>query len=124
LHAGEFHLRESSLRKSALARYTPDDFIALVKKHRITFHEKTLGQLFCDRSAQEIVTLLEEECRAASVQVFTSTKIKEVKHSDGFTVFTDSAQFHAPRSSSPPEDFPSPNSAPPPSATISPANSI
>jgi predicted Rossmann fold flavoprotein len=82
--------------KSALARYTPDDFIALVKKHRITFHEKTLGQLFCDRSAQEIVTLLEEECRAANVQIFTSTKIKGVTHSDGFKIITNTAEFHAP----------------------------
>src|SRR5438270_13330021 len=49
--------------KSALARYTPADFISLVERHRIPYHEKTLGQLFCDRSAQDIVTLLEEECR-------------------------------------------------------------
>jgi predicted Rossmann fold flavoprotein len=82
--------------KSALARYTPDDFIALVKKHRITFHEKTLGQLFCDRSAHEIVTLLEEECRAANVDIFLNAKIREVKHSEGFTVITDSTEFHAP----------------------------
>src|SRR5277367_4198329 len=67
--------------KSALARYTPDDFIALVKKHRITFHEKTLGQLFCDRSAHEIVTLLEEECRTANVEIFLNEKIREVHRS-------------------------------------------
>jgi predicted Rossmann fold flavoprotein len=82
--------------KSALARYTPHDFITLVKKHRITFHEKTLGQLFCDRSAQEIITLLEEECRAANVEIFLNSKIKEVRHTDGFTVTTESAEFHAP----------------------------
>jgi len=56
--------------KSALARYTPADFIALVEKHRIPYHEKTLGQLFCDRSAQDIIDLLESECRAAGVQTF------------------------------------------------------
>src|SRR5437879_3241782 len=50
--------------KSALARYTPADFIALVEKHRIPFHEKTLGQLFCDGSAREIVAMLETECSA------------------------------------------------------------
>jgi predicted Rossmann fold flavoprotein len=82
--------------KSALARYTPDDFITLVKKHRITFHEKTLGQLFCDRSAQEIVTLLEEECRAANVEIFLNTKIREVSHSEGFTVLTESGALRAP----------------------------
>jgi predicted Rossmann fold flavoprotein len=82
--------------KSALARYTPDNFVALVKKHRITFHEKTLGQLFCDRSAQEIVTLLEEECRAANVEIFLNSKIREAKHSDSFKVLTESQEFHAP----------------------------
>src|SRR5579863_4702899 len=54
--------------KSALARYTPADFIALVEKHGIAYHEKTLGQLFCDRSAGEITDMLEAECRAAGVQ--------------------------------------------------------
>ena len=49
--------------KSALARYTPTDFIALVEKHGIAYHEKTLGQLFCDSSARAIVAMLEEECR-------------------------------------------------------------
>ena len=53
--------------KSALARYTPSDFIALVEKHRIPFHEKTLGQLFCDGSARDILGMLEKECAAAGV---------------------------------------------------------
>src|SRR6266567_4656321 len=61
--------------KSALARYTPLDFIALVEKHRIPYHEKTLGQLFCDRSARDILEMLEEECRAAGVQIFTQSRI-------------------------------------------------
>jgi predicted Rossmann fold flavoprotein len=82
--------------KSALARYTPDDFIALVKKHRITFHEKTLGQLFCDRSAHEIVSLLEEECRAANVQIILNSKVREVKHASGFSLLTETGEFHAP----------------------------
>src|SRR6201982_458051 len=64
--------------KSALARFTPADFIALVEKHDIAYHEKTLGQLFCDGSAQEIVDLLEAECRVAGVQAFTSQKVTEV----------------------------------------------
>ena len=51
--------------KSALARYTPADFIALVEKHGIAYHEKKLGQLFCDGSAREIVGMLEQECAAA-----------------------------------------------------------
>src|ERR1051325_10525361 len=54
--------------KSALARYTPADFIAAVEKHGIRYHEKKLGQLFCDGSAREIVAMLEEECRRAKVE--------------------------------------------------------
>src|SRR5712671_4112659 len=62
--------------KSALARYTPADFIALVEKHRIRYHEKTLGQLFCDGSAREIVSMLEEECRAANVSILLNARIR------------------------------------------------
>ena len=60
--------------KSALARYTPADFIALVEKHRIPYHEKTLGQLFCDRSASDITDMLEAECRAAGVKIFLNSQ--------------------------------------------------
>src|ERR1700681_422359 len=65
--------------KSALSRYTPADFIALVEKHRIPYHEKTLGQLFCDRSAQDITELLESACRAAGVQIFLQSRVREVQ---------------------------------------------
>jgi len=82
--------------KSALARYTPSDFIALVEKHRIPYHEKKLGQLFCDGSAAEIVHLLEEECRAASVQIFLNARITEVRRATAFTVLTSAAEFRAP----------------------------
>src|ERR1700687_5474281 len=61
--------------KSALARYTPADFIALVEKHRIPYHEKTLGQLFCDSSAQDIQGLLERECAAAGVELITKIEV-------------------------------------------------
>ena len=82
--------------KSALARYTPADFIALVEKHRIPYHEKKLGQLFCDRSAQDILAMLEEECRASRVTIFLNTKILEVTRSTGFVVRTSGGQFRAP----------------------------
>jgi predicted Rossmann fold flavoprotein len=82
--------------KSALARYTPADFIALVKKHGIPYHEKTLGQLFCDRSAQDILEMLEAECRAAGVQIFLQSRIREVRRTTEFVVRTDAAEFHAP----------------------------
>jgi predicted Rossmann fold flavoprotein len=72
--------------KSALARYTPADFIALVEKHHIPYHEKTLGQLFCDRSSRNILQMLEEECRAANVRIFLSTKIEDVSKSTEFIV--------------------------------------
>ena len=82
--------------KSALARYTPADFIALVEKHRIPYHEKTLGQLFCDRSAQDIIDLLEAECRAASVQIFLNSRIKEVHRKTEFVAHNESVEFRAP----------------------------
>src|SRR4029077_15294513 len=57
--------------KSALSRYTPADFISLVEKHHIPNHKKTLGQLFCDRSAQDILSMLEKECRESGVELLT-----------------------------------------------------
>ena len=82
--------------KSALARYTPADFITLVEKHRIPYHEKTLGQLFCDRSAQNITDMLEAESQAASVQIFLNYKIREVQRTTHFIVRTEAAEFHTP----------------------------
>lgn len=82
--------------KSALARYTPSDFIALVEKHRIPYHEKTLGQLFCDRSAHDITDMLEAECRDAGVQIFLDVKTQEVLHGSEFLVRTGSGEFRAP----------------------------
>jgi predicted Rossmann fold flavoprotein len=82
--------------KSALARYTPSDFIQLVEKHRIPYHEKTLGQLFCDRSARNILGMLEQECRDAGVSIFLDTKVLEVARTAEFVVRTTNAEFHAP----------------------------
>src|SRR6202166_663170 len=64
--------------KSALARYTPADFISLVEKHRIPYHEKALGQLFCDRSANDILRMLETECAALQVELFMNITVQEV----------------------------------------------
>jgi predicted Rossmann fold flavoprotein len=64
--------------KSALARYTPHDFLALVQKHNIPYHEKTLGQLFCDRSAHDILNLLLSECAEANANIQLSTRILSV----------------------------------------------
>jgi len=82
--------------KSALARYTPADFIALVEKHSIAYHEKTLGQLFCDGAAQQIVSMLEEECRAFGVRIQTNVNVTQVSREDGFLLrATDDGEFRA-----------------------------
>jgi predicted Rossmann fold flavoprotein len=82
--------------KSALARYTPQDFIALVEKHNIPYHEKTLGQLFCDRSARDILGMLEAECERAGVSIFLKTKINEVVRTTEFIAHAPNAEFKAP----------------------------
>ncbi len=82
--------------KSALARYTPADFIALVEKHGIAYHEKTLGQLFCDRSARDILAMLQSECRDAAVNIFLNTKINQVERTTEFVARTADAEFRAP----------------------------
>ncbi len=75
--------------KSALSRYTQWDFISLVQQYQIPYHEKTLGQLFCDDSAKDIVELLSSECRKAGVQIALQQQISSVSHSDGlFQVVT------------------------------------
>jgi len=81
--------------KSALARYTPDDFVALVEKHGIRYHEKTLGQLFCDGSARQIVDMLERECRDAGVQILANASAGEVQSEDGFTLRASGTEYRA-----------------------------
>ncbi len=93
---GNFLSANPHFVKSALARYTPQDFIALVEKHRIPYHEKTLGQLFCDRSARDILDMLEEECRLAKVSIFLNTKVQHVSRRDQFVLGADEVEFHAP----------------------------
>jgi len=82
--------------KSALSRYTPQDFLALVESHGIAWHEKTLGQLFCDGSARQIVDLLLAECARGEVAIACGEAIRQVAHSEGrFTVTTDRQVAHA-----------------------------
>jgi predicted Rossmann fold flavoprotein len=82
--------------KSVLARYTPADFIALVEKHGIPYHEKTLGQLFCDRSSRDIMGMLEKECSSAGVKVFLNTRIHAVRRTTEFAVRSADEEFRAP----------------------------
>ena len=82
--------------KSALARYTPADFIALVKTYGIAYHEKTLGQLFCDGSARQIVTMLIDEAAKGGVDIRTGQPVGQVTHADGkFAVQFGNARFSA-----------------------------
>lgn len=74
--------------KSALARYTQWDFIALVNKYNIPYHEKTLGQLFCDNSAQDIVNLLQEECRVANVTIKLRSEVTDIEKVDNEFIIT------------------------------------
>jgi hypothetical protein len=82
--------------KSALARYTPTDFMVLVEKHRIPYHEKTLGQLFCDRSSKDILSMLEAESREVGARIVLNTSISEVSKSNEFIVHAGEEEFRAP----------------------------
>jgi predicted Rossmann fold flavoprotein len=76
--------------KSALSRYTPQDFLDLMKQHGIAWHEKTLGQLFCDGSARQIVTMLLDECAKGEVDLLCGSPVNDLDHADGlFTVSVD-----------------------------------
>ena len=79
--------------KSALARYTQHDFIALIDKHRIAWHEKTLGQLFCDISARDVVAMLLAECAAVHVDIRLAHRITDISRHDRFEVATDKGVF-------------------------------
>ncbi|MCF1473246.1 MULTISPECIES: NAD(P)/FAD-dependent oxidoreductase [Rhizobium/Agrobacterium group] len=91
IHAGpkQYLSANPHFAKSALARFTPADFIAMVERHRIGWHEKTLGQLFCDDSAKDIIRMLLEEMRAAGAKLHMQTDIRAVEKTlDGFRVET------------------------------------
>ena len=83
--------------KSALSRYTPADFIGMVEGHGIAFHEKELGQLFCDDSSKQIVKMLLDECEAAGVRIETSCSVESLQHSNGmFRLATTHGALSAP----------------------------
>ena len=109
--AENFISANPSFCRSALARYTPQDFIALLNKHNIGYHEKTLGQLFCDDESAAVITMLRDECEAAGVKRFMTCEVQEIKHSplpmgegvgvrgkaSAFHVSTSRGEFEAPR---------------------------
>ena len=81
--------------RSALARYTPRDFIALVEKHGIAWHEKKLGQLFCDGSSRQIIDMLKAECDDASVRWCMPAKVISVTKDERFSIATDRGDFES-----------------------------
>jgi predicted Rossmann fold flavoprotein len=91
-----FLSRNPHFCKSALARYTQHDFIGLIAKHRIPWHEKTLGQLFCDGPARAVVAMLLAECNAVGVDLRLSHRITGISSSDRYRVRTDHGDFTAP----------------------------
>jgi predicted Rossmann fold flavoprotein len=84
--------------RSALARYTPADFLELVERYGIAWHEKTLGQLFCDGSAKQIVAMLREECAKGGVEWSLSGAVTAIDHADGvFRITIGARTFSAPQ---------------------------
>ncbi len=98
IHANaENYLSENpNFCKSALARYSPWDFISLVEKHGIAYHEKKLGQQFCDSSSREIIEMLLRECHAKGVEIMTSCRVQKVrKETTSFHLLTSRGSFTA-----------------------------
>ena len=93
---GQYLSANPHFAKSALARYTPADFVALVEKHRIAYHEKELGQLFCDDSSKQIVRMLLDECAESGVTIEANCGVQRVRKTpEGFSVFTARGEVHA-----------------------------
>jgi predicted Rossmann fold flavoprotein len=86
VEASHFASRNREFCRSALARFTPDDFIAMVERHGIPYHEKKLGQLFCDGSAREIIVMLRRECESRGVEFLLGAEVTNIAREDRFLV--------------------------------------
>ena len=98
LHCAPEHFlsQNPAFCRSALARFGPRDFIALVERYAIGYHEKTLGQLFCDESAQRIVSMLKSECDRGKVEWRMPCRVTELRRdADGYAVTTEQGRFRA-----------------------------
>lgn len=93
--ANNFVSQNPHFCKSALARYTPNDFIELVKSHKIPFYEKTLGQLFCRESSRQIVEMLLTECKNAKVEIRVNCSVDEVSKDETFKIKTNQGNFES-----------------------------
>src|SRR5438128_10882392 len=83
----------TNFHKSALSRFEPDDFIQMVRRHRISYHEKKLGQLFCDGTSQQIINMLLKECDAAGVPIQTKCSVRGIEKGAGFRVTTNGGEL-------------------------------
>jgi predicted Rossmann fold flavoprotein len=81
--------------RSALARFTPADFVARIERHGISYHEKKLGQLFCDGSARQVIEMLRADCQQGGVQIQVGCEISEVVKSENFRVRSAAGTFVA-----------------------------
>lgn len=95
--AENFVSQNPHFAKSALARYTPQNFIGLVRKHKIQYYEKKLGQLFCRDSSKQIVEMLLAECRESKVRIATGCTVEKVEKREAFSVETDQGTFEGAR---------------------------
>lgn len=93
VRAENFVSQNPHFSKSALARYTPQDFIELVRRHGIEFYEKKLGQLFCRESSRRIVEMLLEECARAKVEIHVNCQVKTVEKNESFEIETNQGKF-------------------------------
>jgi predicted Rossmann fold flavoprotein len=95
IHTAAEHFTSANpdFHKSALAHYTPEDFIAMVRRHRIAYHEKKLGQLFCDGASQQIINMLLKESAAARVEVRTACHVTRIQKDKGFVVSTNTGDL-------------------------------
>lgn len=93
--ADNFLSANPNFSKSALSRYTPADFVALVEKHGIRYHEKKLGQLFCDNSSREIINMLLAECERAGVEIRLNCRVRRVEKESSFAIETNQGIFES-----------------------------
>ena len=93
--AGNYLSGNRDFCKSALARYTPWDFIALVEKHGIAYHEKKLGQQFCDGSSRQIISMLESECRESGVCLYSHCDVLDIEKTDHYVIHTSRGTFRS-----------------------------
>jgi len=94
-NAQNFLSQNPNFCKSALARFSPQDFISLVEKHRIPYHEKKLGQLFCDGSSREIIQMLIDECEAVGVEIILNCDVESISSLENFVVASKDLTFTA-----------------------------